>query len=296
MKRAFCIVFSLLLVIGCLHVASTAIAEEVQRERGFFMPTSITIVLANERVLAQEGIPEWMAEAAKIVMANYGLYDKYLETEGHIPPGDIILRAQDTGAIGWASGPTLGFNISWIAPGRGGHRDWGMVAHELVHLIQGYPGGQQGAGLPFWAMEGLTDAMRHTFFEPEVPMRSVNPANASYTNAYQITAGFFMYIMDEYDTEFLRTLNRMGRTRTYSVDIFEESTGKGLDELWAEYTEKILVPHHRDNRRMVPATLFPNLMQHVQEFKEHFATLEEEPRPGQEQPRGQGQGGQRQRQ
>jgi hypothetical protein len=92
----------------------------------------------------------------------------------------------------------------------------------------------------------------------------------------------------------VKKLNEMGRKRTYSDDLFEQSTGKKLDDLWAEYVEKILRPLQRENKRVVPATMFPNLMQHVREFEEHFATLKEEPRP-QQQPQQRGQGGQRQR-
>ena len=271
----------------------TRASEETPQERGYYLPTRITVVYSDEKVIAQEGIPEWLAEAVKVVCKYYPIYDKYLETEGHIPLGTIELRAESSGPIGWNSSSTIGFSIEWIKPGAGGEKDWGMIAHELVHFVQNYPGGP-GTGLPGWATEGIGDFVRHAFFEPEKEMRPVHPARAGYRDAYQVTAGFFMYIVDAHDRDFVKKLNAMGRKRTYSDDLFEQSTGKKLDDLWAEYVENILVPHQRENKRMVPATLFPNLMKHIGEFEAHFATLQEEPRPERQQPQG-GQGRQRQR-
>ena len=304
MKRTLRIVFSLFLLIGCFHAAATLsaqetqaeppVSEEAKKERGYYMPTRITVVYSDEKVIAQEGIPEWLAEAVKVVRKYYPIYDKYLETEGHVPLGTIELRAESSGPIGWNSSSTIGFSIEWIKPGVGGEKDWGMIAHELVHFVQNYRGGE-GTGIPGWATEGIGDFVRHAFFEPEKEMRPVNPARAKYTDAYQITAGFFMYIADAYDTEFVRKLNEMARKRTYSDDLFEQVSGKKLDDLWAEYVEKILQPHQRENKRMVPATLFPNLMKHVREFEEHFATLKEEPRPERQQQQQPQQRGQRQR-
>ena len=303
MKRTFCI--ALLLVVGCFYATAASVAvelmaqetqvsEEAKKERGYYMPTRITVVYSDEKVIAQEGIPEWLVEAVKVIRKFYPMYDKYFETEGHVPSGTIELIAESSGAIGWNSSASIGFSIEYIKPGAGGEKDWGMIAHELVHFIQNYQGGP-GTGIPGWATEGIGDFVRHAFFEPEKEMRPVNPTRAKYTDAYQVTAGFFMYIVDAYDTDFVKKLNEMGRKRTYTVEIFEQSTGKNVDDLWAEYVEKILQPLQRENKRMVPATLFPNLMEHVKDFEAHFATLKEEPRPQrQPQQRGQG-GGQRQR-
>jgi hypothetical protein len=143
-----------------------------------------------------------------------------------------------------------------------------------------------------WITEGIGDFVRHAFFEPEREMRPVNPERASYRQAYQVSAGFLMWIAENYNMEIVPLLNAHGRNRTYSPDVFVEYTGKSLDDLWEEYVEKILRPLHEENRRMVPATMFPKLMQHLREFKAHVATLSEEPRPA----RPQGGGGGRQQQ
>ena len=264
------------------HTHTQRVALFERSDRGVFLPTRITIVLYDEETIATEGILEWLTTAAEVSRKWYPIIDKYLESEGHIPSGEFTIRAQSTGPIGWASGTTMGYNISWIAPGQRGEADWGMVAHEVVHFIQGYRRGP-GTGVPFWIMEGIADFVRHALFEPEVPMRPVNPDNperpVSYTQAYQISAGFLMWIADRYDLDIVPRLNVHGRHRTYSDEVFVTYTGYTHTELWARYVETVLRPLHAADRRMVPAEMFPNLMRHLQEFKAYVATLPVEPRP-----------------
>jgi hypothetical protein len=233
--------------------------------------------------------------AVNVVREYYPQYDKYLETEGHIPAGAIELRAESSGPIGWNSSTTIGFSIEWIRPGAGGEKDWGMIAHELVHFVQNYQGGQ-GTGIPGWATEGIADFCRHVFFEPEKEMRYADPRRVNYDGSYQITAGFFMYIVDAYDENFVKKLNEAGRKRTYSPEIYENSTGKNVEDLWKEYVEKVLQPLQEGRKGIVPATRFPNLMKYKKEFDENYAKLKPESRPQtqpQQQRQGQGQGRQR---
>jgi hypothetical protein len=102
-----------------------------------------------------------------------------------------------------------------------------------------------------------------------------------------------MYIVDTYDKDFIKKLNEAGRKRTYSDDFFEKNTGKTVEALWAEYDEKVRQPHRTAGTRVTPTKQYPNLMKYKKEFDEYFATLKEEPRPGQPQ-QGRGQGRQRQ--
>ena len=293
MKHSLYIAFTFFLVFGYFYVASTPIAvnlmaqetpvaAEQPEERGYYLPTRITVHLYDEGAVAEPGVIEWLVTAVNVVREYYPLYDKYLESPGHVPSGHVTLQAQSTGPIGWNSATTIGFNVSYIRPGAAGQEDWGMIAHELVHFIQGYPGGA-GTGVPMWITEGIGDYVRHAFFEPERPMRPIS-RNARYQDAYQVSAGFLMWIAENYNLNIVPLLNVHGRNRTYSAAVFEEYTGKELDELWAEYRETVIIPLANENRRMIPAQMFPKLMNHLEEFKAHFATLSAEPRPAQGQP------------
>ena|GEM_PF-1716012 len=286
MRHTFGITFAVFWVLGFFAVNTAAVhlmaqesSEDAKQERGYYMPTQISVRYMDAKVIGTEGIPEWLAEAVKVIREFYPLYDKYLESEGHVPSGNVTLQAESSGPIGWNSSTTIGFSIEYIAPGRGGEKDWGMIAHELVHFVQGYPGGA-GTGVPGWITEGIGDYVRHAMFEPKVPMRPIG-RNARYQDAYQTSAGFLMWITEHYNLDIVPLLNVHGRKRTYSPAVFVEYTGKELDELWAEYRETVILPLANGNRRMIPAEMFPKLMKHLEEFKAHVATLSPEPRPAQ---------------
>ena len=294
LKHSLYIAFTFLWVFGCLFVADTPVAidlmaqdsttteetakqdEEAEKpkERAPVYLEKLTIILEGEEVLKQEGVHEWAGKAAKVITDYYPYFDKLLETEGFVPGKEMSVVFRKMDGVAFASGAQITISADWIRRSPG---DLGMVAHELVHIIQRYPGGREGQGLPAWLMEGLTDYIRHVHFEPEVPMRPVNPNTARPTDSYQITGGFLMYIVDIHDKDFIKKLNEMGRKRTYSEDIFEKSTGKKLDDIWAEYVEKVVRPLHSRNQRIVPANQFPNVMKYKKEFEEHLATLKSQP-------------------
>lgn len=46
--------------------------------------------------------------------------------------------------------------------------DFGMVVHELTHLVQRYPPGSPG-----WLVEGIADYIRAKYFEPLIPLPAI---------------------------------------------------------------------------------------------------------------------------
>jgi hypothetical protein len=54
--------------------------------------------------------------------------------------------------------------------------DLGMVIHELVHVVQGYPNSRHKAG---WLVEGIADYIRWWRYEPEAPRPRIDPAKSS---------------------------------------------------------------------------------------------------------------------
>jgi hypothetical protein len=264
MKHSFYIAFAFLSLIGYLHVADTSIAlvlqaqEMVLQEEGEKKPEArapvhlekVTIILEGEEVLKQEGIHEWAGKAARIVTEYYPKFDKLLESEGFIPPKEMSIVFRKMEGVAFASGNQIVISADWIRRQPG---DFGMVAHELVHVIQNYSGRGQGRA-PGWVTEGIADYVRHAHFEPDVLMRPVNPSRIRYTDQYQITAGFFMWIEHVYDKEFVTKLNRHARQRTYSDDLFEKYNGKPLDDLWAEYIKFLRTIG--DNPRLLPSEMF----------------------------------------
>ena len=197
--------------------------------------TRVTIALDGEEVFKQEDIYEWGGKAAQLVIEWFPILDKIFETEGFTPTDDITLRFRRMDGVANASGTTIRISDNWVL--RQSRQDFGMVAHEMLHVIQRYPGGRGAGGIPTWAMEGITDFARHAYYEPGVQMRPTNPEQSKYTDSYQVTGGFFMWIEHAYDKEFVKKLNQHARSRTWSDDVFEKYTGKGPEELWKEYGE-----------------------------------------------------------
>jgi hypothetical protein len=313
MKHSLSTVLTFLLLIGYFYVADISFVahlkaqepaateetkqeEETKVERAPIYLDKVTIVLEGPEVLAQAGVHEWAGKAAKIVTEWYPKLDKLLETDGFTPAKEMTIVFRKMDGVAFASGTTITISTNWIG-GAGGREDWGMVVHELVHLIQRYQGGREGAGLPAWLMEGQTDYIRHAYYEPEKAMRPVNPDSANYDNSYQITGGFIMYIVCTYDKDFNDKLTQAARTRTYSEDMFEKASGgKNIKELWAEYIEKVVRPQYQANPRVgyIPDVQFPKLKELRDDLDKRIAAAQPStPTPQQPQQRGQGRGGQR---
>ena len=192
----------------------------------------VTVIIEGEDVLQQEGIQEWAGKASRLVTEWYPKIDKLLESDGYEPPKEVTITFRKMDGVAYSTGTSIVISADWIKRQPG---DFGMVAHELVHVIQSYP---RRTG-PGWVTEGIADYIRHAHYEPQVPLRNINLDRASYTDAYQTTAGFFIWIEKNYDKDFVKKLNVTMRDRSYSNDIFEQLNGKSLDDLWKEYIETL---------------------------------------------------------
>ena len=291
MKHPLHITFVLLFAVGLTanlkaqeteQTSNETAVEEKIPERAPVQLEKITVTLEGEEVLKQEGINEWAGKAAKLVTEYYPKFDKLLETEGFVPPKELTVIFRKMDGVAFSTGTQIVISADWIKRQPG---DFGMVAHELVHNIQRYPGGRGPGGAPGWVTEGIADYIRHVYFEPEVPMRPINPERDTYTSSYQITAAFFMYIVATYDKDFITKLNAHARQRTYSDDVFEKYTGKKLDELHAEHIEKVVRPLQQENKRLVPDVRFPQLKEYRQEFDKRLAELRQQTPPQEPQQR-----------
>lgn len=112
--------------------------------------------------------------------------------------------------------------------------DYGMVIHELFHVVQTYPGGG-GEG---WLTEGLADYVRFRLFEPKV--LKPNPDKSSYRDAYQTTAAFLMWLEDNKKKGLSLTLNEASRTsKRPIIPLFKQETGEDIDVLWKAFTDSL---------------------------------------------------------
>jgi hypothetical protein len=108
--------------------------------------------------------------------------------------------------------------------------DYGMVIHELFHLVQAYTGGGEG-----WLTEGLADYVRHRRFEPAADWGRPDPEKSKYTDAYKTTALFLEWLEDTQKKGITLTLNAASRKKENVREVFTRETGKDVDALWREY-------------------------------------------------------------
>jgi hypothetical protein len=105
----------------------------------------------------------------------------------------------------------------------------GVIVHELAHVYQHMWGGPPG-----WVIEGEADFVRYRAgYIPE----SNRHKGGNYDDAYQTTAFFFDYVDHQVD-DFEWNLNQAKspeKHESWSDGIWQELTGKGVQQLWDEY-------------------------------------------------------------
>jgi hypothetical protein len=119
--------------------------------------------------------------------------------------------------------------------------DIDVVTHEGMHIVQSYPG---GAG-PGWVTEGVADYVRYKMGVNNAAGNWSLPAlreNHHYTNAYRVTARFFVWIESKHGEGLVKKLDHAMRSKEYSEEFWKTHTGKTVDELWADYKADPALP------------------------------------------------------
>lgn len=117
----------------------------------------------------------------------------------------------------------------------------GAVVHELVHVAQQYGGNRRrgAARNPGWLVEGVADYIRWFKYEPVRLRPRPNPDRAKYTDSYRTTAAFLEYVTTVHDHELVVKMNAAMREGRYAPELWNEYTGKSVDELWELYVKTL---------------------------------------------------------
>jgi hypothetical protein len=186
-------------------------------------------------------VPEldaWGKHAKELCEQWYPKIVDLLPSEGFEPLlSTRLLFKKDKGGVADTS---RGTDISIAAKYVIGHtNDFGMVIHELTHVVQAYPGPKDGFTKPGWLVEGIADNIRLFHFEPDVRRPRINPDKANYTDAYKTTAGFLDWVEKNYDKELVKKLSAALRQGEYQDSLWQKCTGKTVDELWKEFADSL---------------------------------------------------------
>ena len=171
-------------------------------------------------------VKEWAEKARDLCEKWYPLISEALASKDFTPPREVrIVFKDEKKGIAYTSGAKITVVADWI---RKHPDDFGMVIHELCHVVQSYKG---GVG---WLTEGIADYVRYFKYEPKPTPPKIG-AKAKYTDGYKTSATFLAWIEKSKDKEIIRKLNELLRTGKYKEDVFKEWTGSDLDALWKEF-------------------------------------------------------------
>src|SRR3954451_22845459 len=204
-------------------------------------------------------LTEWASETLLPVCVKwYPIIVDMLPSDGFEAPKKFSITFRDDMSNPAATGGTrIMCSTKWMKQNLKGEAA-GAVVHEMVHVVQQYPGflrrARPGAGggaapatapaarNPGWLTEGIPDYIRWFKYEPQTHGADIrNPARAKYDASYRVSANFLNFVSGHYDKDLVKKLNAAMRQGKYSEDLWKEYTGKTAPELaeqWKQSLEK----------------------------------------------------------
>jgi Peptidase of plants and bacteria len=173
----------------------------------------------------------WGRAAEALCQVWYPKIVAILHSDDSVRPLPSVVRLRfekEMKGVAYASGSEIHIAASWV---QSHPNDFGMVIHELTHLVQRYPG-NRGAG---WLVEGIADYVRLKDFEPLIPRPHIDFTKAKYTDSYKTTAMFLIWLEERYGSDLVPKLNASLRAGRYSDTVFKDLTGKDVAQLWSDF-------------------------------------------------------------
>jgi hypothetical protein len=154
-----------------------------------------------------------------------------LSSEGFTSPKEVLLYFDPVmKGVAHASNGKITISGTFV---RAHPDDWGMVIHELTHVVQAYP-----AGGPGWLVEGIADWVRIVHFEPQAPRPKLTRL-ASYKDAYKTTAMFLEWVETNHTAGLVVQMNAALRKGEYNDALWQKLTGQTVDQLWKQFIETL---------------------------------------------------------
>ena len=129
----------------------------------------------------------WVRSATALAAEWYPRIGNLLASSTDVRLPDVLIRLSPTyEGVAAASGNTIEMSAKRVAVLPEDSR--GVVIHELVHVVQAYPGGSEG-----WLTEGIADYLRCAVFE-SMPLADFPRPDKErgYLDSYKVAAGFLL--------------------------------------------------------------------------------------------------------
>jgi len=189
-------------------------------------PTAPALTVALDTRETPE-LKEWAAKAKVICEEQYPKICEILEPGVAIAPKETtLLFKKEMEGIAFASGSKITISGPYLAKRPD---DFGMVVHELTHVIQAYPRSDAG-----WLVEGIADYVRYHKYEPKNQPR-IDFRTATYRDGYGTTAAFLAWSAEKYDKDLVCKLHASLKAGKYAEGVWVQSTRKTPGELWKEF-------------------------------------------------------------
>ena len=178
---------------------------------------------------------EFAAKSKALVEEWYPRINEILFGKEHpLPATEVKLSFEPMRGVAHTNKNFIHISADWIAK----HPDdFGMVAHELTHVVQDYQGKGEG-----WLTEGMADYIRDRYYEPGVRHHHIDPDKSSYRDGYGTAAAFLIWLEANKDKDVVRKLNVASHDGKYSPALFQEYCGADLDTLWKEFAATFRKP------------------------------------------------------
>lgn len=171
----------------------------------------------------------WATVAKALVENWYPTAISLLSTQDFKPPAEIkLIVKKDLSVPAYASGGSITISGKWITEHP---EDFGMVIHELTHVLQRYPGNKSDTG---WLVEGIADYVRWWRYEPESQRPNIT-TQSKMTDGYRVTAYFLAWASKKYDMRLVPMLDLSLRKAEDPIPIFAKVTGKSAEDLWNDF-------------------------------------------------------------
>jgi hypothetical protein len=173
-------------------------------------------------------LADWAEAAGKRCELWHPLIARALGYDGEPVHKDIrIVLKKEMRGIAATGGARIDVSADYVKRHAG---DDGMIVHELVHVVQAYPKYD-----PPWLVEGLADYVRYWHFEPGRRSFSIDPERSKVQDSYGTTARFLAWVQVAKDERIIHKLDAALRRGEYREQVFEDATGRTLDQLWSEF-------------------------------------------------------------
>ena len=145
-----------------------------------------------------------------------------------LPYDKVVLSFEHMDGVANTSGNHIRIAADWI---KKEPNDFGMVIHEMTHVVQNYHGGV------FWATEGIADYVRYERYEPGKQKWKIDPDKSSYRQGYGVAGAFLAWLEKNKDREIIQKLNAALHDGSYKPQLFQKSCGAGIGDLWTEFAD-----------------------------------------------------------